>query len=52
MREKSIYEENFSPVFYDEKNGSGEFLFLRYNLEGTGTIKEGTKACPPIPPLR
>jgi hypothetical protein len=53
MREKSIYEENFSLSFtMNKKNGSGEFLFIRYNLESTGTIKEGTKACPPIPPLR
>jgi hypothetical protein len=35
----------------NKKNGSGEFLFLRYNLESTGTkIKEGAKACPlPFP---
>jgi hypothetical protein len=32
------------------KQGSGEMLVLCYELRTTGSMKEGTKACPPCRP--
>jgi hypothetical protein len=46
-----IQAENGTSPCIMSKYGSEEFLFHYYEIQDAGRMKEGDRACPPIPPL-